>query len=295
MKIRIDPDIKALIPPPSAQELDGLERDLVRDGCRDPLVLWRQEVGDAVLLDGHNRYQICAKHGLPFSTVVLDLPSRAHAMIWVCENQLHRRNLNETQRAMMGDRIATRRQGARTDLSPIGEMSQAQAAKLMNVGERSIQRAGVVRQHGSPKLIEASRGGLIPVSLGEVIAELPHGDQDRIADQCLARGDAQPARIAASKMRRQAKSKKRVATHTPGTDEGRQSTGDLGETVLAAFRSSLRIQMLATAAMKVGRLTPERRKELADKCRRVAGQFVDAADYLEGNPKGGDMVPVVDA
>ena len=86
-----------------------------------------------------------------------------------------------------------------------------------------------------------------------------------------------------------------MATDTPGMDEVRQSTGDLNETVLAAFRSSLRIQMLTTAAMKVGRLTPERRKELADKCRRVAGQFVDAADHLEGNPQRGDMMPVVDA
>lgn len=38
-----------------------LERSILAEGCRDALVLW----GD-VLVDGHNRYGICQKHGLPF-------------------------------------------------------------------------------------------------------------------------------------------------------------------------------------------------------------------------------------
>ena len=50
--------------PLTPEEHDALERSILAEGCRDALVLW----GD-VLVDGHNRYGICQKHGLPFQTV----------------------------------------------------------------------------------------------------------------------------------------------------------------------------------------------------------------------------------
>jgi hypothetical protein len=42
---------------------------------------------------------------------------------------------------MVAARIATLKQGARADLSPIGERSQQEAADLLNVGKRSVERA----------------------------------------------------------------------------------------------------------------------------------------------------------
>ena len=41
-----------------------LEENILQNGCRDSLVLW----GD-ILVDGHNRYEICTKHNIPFSTI----------------------------------------------------------------------------------------------------------------------------------------------------------------------------------------------------------------------------------
>ena len=49
-----------------------------------------------------------------------------------------RLHLSESQRAMVAGRVETIGQGARTDLSPIGGMSQSDAAELSNVGKRSI-------------------------------------------------------------------------------------------------------------------------------------------------------------
>jgi len=143
MEILVDFELRALMPPLTTAELEGLARQLVRDrGPRDPLVVWPQNNGQAILLDGHNRHEICRKRGLPYSTVELELQSREDAIIWICENQIARRNLNETQRAMVGFKMSTMKQGARTDLSPNGGRSQAHAANLVNVGERSIQRSG---------------------------------------------------------------------------------------------------------------------------------------------------------
>lgn len=64
MNIVVNEELKAYIDPLTPEEHDALERSILAEGCRDALVLW----GD-VLVDGHNRYGICQKHGLPFQTV----------------------------------------------------------------------------------------------------------------------------------------------------------------------------------------------------------------------------------
>ncbi len=48
------------------------------------------------------------------------------------------------------------RQGERTDLMPIGTMSQDEAAHLLNVSLRSVRRGKIVTDHGTPALIEAA-------------------------------------------------------------------------------------------------------------------------------------------
>ena len=60
----VDSEFKNLIPPLSPEERQGLESSLLKEGCRDALVLW----GD-ILIDGHNRYEICTKHNIPYKTV----------------------------------------------------------------------------------------------------------------------------------------------------------------------------------------------------------------------------------
>jgi N6-adenosine-specific RNA methylase IME4 len=47
------------------------------------------------LVDGHNRYEICTKHDLPFSILEKDFASESHAKIWMIENQDGRRNIQD--------------------------------------------------------------------------------------------------------------------------------------------------------------------------------------------------------
>lgn len=94
MSIRIDEEFKSLIPPLSADEYAQLEKNIVKDGIRDPLVVWPQDDGTEILLDGHNRWNIAAKHGgIPFKTVKMDFGVRDAAKLWIIRNQLGRRNL----------------------------------------------------------------------------------------------------------------------------------------------------------------------------------------------------------
>jgi hypothetical protein len=100
----IDPEFRAFIPPLTDDERAKLEASLVAAGrARDPLIVWRGggEGGADVLLDGHNRYEICTRLGLPFEAEAIDLPDRAAAMAWMFEHQLARRNLSRAQRVAL--------------------------------------------------------------------------------------------------------------------------------------------------------------------------------------------------
>jgi len=88
--LKIDPEFKSLIPPLTPDERAGLEASILTEGCRDALIVW----GD-ILIDGHNRYEICTKHNIPYKTQPIEFASRAEARIWIRKNQLARRNLTD--------------------------------------------------------------------------------------------------------------------------------------------------------------------------------------------------------
>jgi hypothetical protein len=91
-KIIIDEEFKALLPALDQQTYAMLEESLLKNGCMNPLVLW-----NGVLIDGHNRYEICKKHKIPFTTVDKEFGSRDEALIWIISTQVARRNLTPIQ------------------------------------------------------------------------------------------------------------------------------------------------------------------------------------------------------
>jgi hypothetical protein len=94
MPLIINAELQSLIPPLTTEEYTQLEANIVADGCRDPLIVWQEE---QTLLDGHNRYEICERHGLRYTTLELSLPDMESAHVWMIENQLGRRNLTLDQ------------------------------------------------------------------------------------------------------------------------------------------------------------------------------------------------------
>ena len=98
MDFTIDKELQALIPTPSQEELETLEASLLREGCRDPLVIWKEQ---GFLLDGHNRYALCTKHNRPYETRAISLPDRDAAKQWMVANQLGRRNLSKEQMSIL--------------------------------------------------------------------------------------------------------------------------------------------------------------------------------------------------
>jgi N6-adenosine-specific RNA methylase IME4 len=117
--IVIDAEFAALIPPLSAEERQQLEENIAEHGgARDPLVVWASK-GTLTLLDGHNRFEICTRLGLPFDIHELRFKSRGEAEDWIDKNQLGRRNLTHDSFMLLLGRRAKRAmvgQGSRRDL-----------------------------------------------------------------------------------------------------------------------------------------------------------------------------------
>lgn len=94
MNITIKEELKALIPPLSDEEKQQLEQNLIADGCREPLVVWHNQNGD-VLVDGHNRHEICQRNDIPFKVTHKHFDDETDVRIWMRENQMGRRNLTK--------------------------------------------------------------------------------------------------------------------------------------------------------------------------------------------------------
>ena len=113
-KLKIDPEFQALIHPLQRHEYLQLEENLLKDGCIDPIIVW-----DDTIIDGHNRYEICTRHNIPFHVLDRYFECREEAVAWICAHQLGRRNISEeTRKYLIGtqyraSKIADRMKNAR--------------------------------------------------------------------------------------------------------------------------------------------------------------------------------------
>lgn len=100
IKLKIDEQFKNLIRPLRKDEYKMLESNIVADGCREPIIVW-----NGTIIDGHNRYEICNRLQIPYSTREIEFSDRDEAISWICANQLGRRNItDETRKYLIGKR-----------------------------------------------------------------------------------------------------------------------------------------------------------------------------------------------
>lgn len=135
-ELTVDPEFRKLIPPLSDSELQLLTESICAKGCEIPLVVWDET---NILLDGHNRYNICVAHDIEFGVSRVNLPDRDAAELLMLHAQLGRRNLNtEDTRRLWGRVYATvKRQGKRSD------KTSAQIEQKLNTADRLAEEFGV--------------------------------------------------------------------------------------------------------------------------------------------------------
>jgi hypothetical protein len=175
----IEPELKALLPRQTPEEIDILEKSLRTEGLRDKLTVWKRGPDDFVLIDGMTRFEICERIGIPIDSSryqIVELKDMNGAKKWMLRNQLGRRNLTDTQRAMIGARLADLEKGANQH-GTRDSTSQAKAAEVVGVSRKSITRAKKVLKKGAPELIDAVDSGKVDVKSAAKVADLPKEEQ----------------------------------------------------------------------------------------------------------------------
>ena len=236
MNIVVNEELKAYIEPLTPQEHESLERSILAEGCRDALVLW----GD-VLVDGHNRYGICQKHGLPFKTVQNPrFQSMEDVHLWMIDQHLGRRSVSDFQRGVLALRqreiLAARRARAQaTDEVPQAEATEAPAepaalpepqplksrediAKAARLSSSQVVMIEKIQKQAAPEVVAAVKAGTISINAAAAVATLPEEEQ-----KAVAQAGAEELKQAAKRVR-EAKRKPRAEAPAAQPDESMAAT-----------------------------------------------------------------------
>lgn len=219
MAIQIDAEFSQLIPPLSEDEYRQLEANMLRDGCREPLVTW-----GGILVDGHNRHRICEAHGIGYQTLEMPFADREAVADWIDANQLGRRNLGADQMSLLRGRRynRTKQQGARTDkTSAHFEQKLTTAEKL--AAEYGVSRETIKRDGQYAAAVEQLREAAPDVERRIVAADNPPPKAAVVKAAALIESEPERAREilegkktvaeVGREIRRAAQKQKEVAAH----------------------------------------------------------------------------------
>jgi N6-adenosine-specific RNA methylase IME4 len=177
-------------------EFDALVADIKANGLHDPITLL-----DGTILDGRNRYRACLNAEVAPRFEEFEGPD---PVAFVVSKNVARRHLDESQRAMAGAKIANIQRGGDRSKLPIGSMTRYEASEMLNVGERSVNRAREVLDNGSPELIRAVERGQIAVSKAADLTKATPEFQ-RAVVQKITDGSAKTATDAVRQAKHEAK------------------------------------------------------------------------------------------
>lgn len=128
MELKINNEFKSLLPRLTSDEYDALETSILREGIRDPLIVW-----NGVLIDGHNRYNIAQEWGLDFEIFQVEFDDKYDALKWIYDNQKARRNWTDGNRF---EALQTLRQ----HLKEKGKEKQGSRTDLLSINDKKLDR-----------------------------------------------------------------------------------------------------------------------------------------------------------
>jgi hypothetical protein len=184
--IRAHP-LAEIIPSLEGPEFDALVSDINDRGQLEAIVLFESKI-----LDGRGRYRACVAANVNpwFEPYQGDDP-----LGLVVARNVRRRHLDESQRALIAAKLETLHHGGnrKAGQDAILHVDRSAAAKMLNVGERSVASAAKVLGKGRSELVRAVEQAKIRVSAAAKATDLSAELQRQIAERALA-GDAKAAR-----------------------------------------------------------------------------------------------------
>ena len=192
-ELKVNPVYKYHVSPLSPDVYDNLESSIKANGCLVPIVVW-----DGTIVDGHNRYEICQKYGIPFEVKEEHFNSEGEALLWITAQQLTRRNLTPVERVVQALKekptlieMGKKKQGFRSDLHHLASDGPHNTrhiiAKMAGVTPWLVGTIEYITAHGDASLQKQVLTGEISPSAAMDIIK---GEEHRKEDERLAREEA---------------------------------------------------------------------------------------------------------
>nr|VFK49195.1 MAG: N6-adenosine-specific RNA methylase IME4 [Candidatus Kentron sp. SD] len=193
--LKIKQEFKDLIPPLSKEEFEGLEKNILTNGCEESIKLWH-----GYIVDGHNRYNICTKHNIPFKPEELKKETEQDVLLWIIDHQLDRRNISIYSRGKLILRKKnelSKGQGHRSDLENVepplnwGEVNSdrreretdRKLSKESGIGHNTLSRIAKIEERATPeqkKALEENR-----VSVNDIFTKIQKEEKRANRDATL--------------------------------------------------------------------------------------------------------------
>jgi len=163
-----------IFPEMDGPALAGLTADMAANGQREPILIL-----DGRVIDGRCRLRACEQLGIEPLVRHLGTTVVGDPYVLAISLNLHRRHLTESQRATVAARLETADRGRPQKDANWHDLpvTRDDAARLLNVGVRSVARAAKVLQDGIPELVAAVDQGEVAVSAAADLARLPADTQ----------------------------------------------------------------------------------------------------------------------
>lgn len=200
-------------------EIEVLGEDMLKHGQHEPITLFEGKI-----LDGRNRYKACLLKGIE-PRFIEQRP--ADPIAFVVSANLHRRQLNAGQRALVFETLANLPHGGdrrSEQAAKIAACSQVAVAKLGKVSPRTISTAKALKRDAIPAVVDAVKRGEVPIAqAAEFAKQEPPLDQQRLIAEHGSPADAVKATVKAKADRAAHKTPKPKPDVAPAADRAERT------------------------------------------------------------------------
>ena len=167
----------------------ALKADIRTKGQNEPIWLYQGKI-----LDGRHRYQACVELGIEPSFREYQ---GVDPVGFVVSQNLHRRHLDVSQRAMIAAEIADLKRGGERSKAQICALTHAQAAARFNVSPRTVDKASALLNAAAagrvdPELLQRVRRGQLRLARAEKLAKFRRTSNPRWRRMVAARRRSDP-------------------------------------------------------------------------------------------------------
>jgi hypothetical protein len=203
--LKVKPEFQRLIPLQSREEHRALQESIEREGCRDPLLVWK---GHNIVLDGDTRRDLCIGFAKQVKVREIDLPDEKAAVEFILQIQRQRRNLTREAmsyfrgveyNALKQLRGGNRRGRRPKDQSDPMKSTASQLAGKFGVGEATVKRDGVfakvidrmVAEYGDPDIKRKLLGADVRLThgLARFLLKMPAGERKAAVEKLIEQGE----------------------------------------------------------------------------------------------------------